>query len=188
MTFGAARAYLEEYYNNKPDLETADPINVPAATLISGIDAILDRGGVIMGMVTAADTGLPLDDVDIDILDDEGNTVASNATDATDMYTVSGVPTGNYRVLFEPFTFGGAADYALEYYNDKINFNTADIVAVTAPNSVNNVNAVLLRGGRIYSADPITIVAPNKVTNINAALPIPGQPTDFIYLPLITNN
>jgi 5-hydroxyisourate hydrolase-like protein (transthyretin family) len=147
---GASAAYVEEYYNNRPTLATADPVNVTAGSVTSNINAALNRGGQITGQVTAADGGALLQGVSISVYDSNGDWAGSATTNASGVYTTSGLTTGNYRVQFRTQSAPGVTeDYVDEYYNDKSSLATANAVPVTAPNLTSGINAVLARGGKI---------------------------------------
>jgi hypothetical protein len=146
---GVASTYQREYYNDKPDLAAADAIPVPAAATISNINAALARGGQITGQVTAADTGLPLDDVSVSIYGSSGAFFGSVPVNSSGVYTTTGLATGSYRLRFSPSSFGDAADYMTEHYNDKPDLATANPVNVTAPSLVTGIDAALARGGKI---------------------------------------
>jgi hypothetical protein len=68
---------------------------------------------------------------------------ASTAADGT--YDLGGLDTGNYRVVF----YGGAGDYAREWYNDKPDRAHADDVAVTAGKTTSGIDAALAAAGHI---------------------------------------
>lgn len=150
LSFGATAAYLAEFYNDKAALAQADAINVPEAGIVSGIDARLKRGGAINGRVTAADSSLPLEDVEAVIYDGNGSYVTSRDTDANGAYSILGLPTGNYRLLFRTrYVTGAARAYMDEYFNDKPSLAAADVVNVTAGSVINGIDAALTRGGQI---------------------------------------
>ncbi|NBD36256.1 MAG: hypothetical protein GVY30_09710, partial [Chloroflexi bacterium] len=57
-------AYLAEYYDDKPDLGSADPFSVTAGVTTT-INAELTPAGIITGTVTAEGSGLPLENVNV---------------------------------------------------------------------------------------------------------------------------
>ncbi len=139
--------YLQQYYNGKPDLASADPVHVNQGSLTGGIDAALARGGQITGQVTADDTGLPLQDVQVSASEQNGYLTKYAEVDANGVYTVSGLLTGSYRVYFAPHD--SSEDYVFEYYDDTYDYSSADLVAVVAPDLVSGIDASLARGGKI---------------------------------------
>jgi hypothetical protein len=148
---GVTEDYVDEYYNDKSSLTTADAVPVTAPNLTSGINAVLARGGKISGRVTAGDTGEPLSGVEVSAYDSTGREVRYTSTDSSGNYTITGLPSGTYRVRFYGVCIyfsdsRTTKTYFGEYYNDKLSLATADSVAVTAPNTASGINAVLAGG------------------------------------------
>jgi hypothetical protein len=81
---------------------------------------------------------------------DEGHTVSCQVTagDGGGDYTISGLPSGTYRVGFYLYTDEGA-NYLEQFYNGKTLFAEANAVTVSAPNATGGVNAELHAGGQI---------------------------------------
>lgn len=142
---GTAAHYLDEYYNDKPDLASADPLVVTAPAVISNIDAALVKGGQISGQITAADTTLPLDDVSVYAYDSDGSYVDSASANASGVYTITKLVSGDYRLSFEP----SGIPYLQEYYDNKSDMDTADPIHVNISQTVTDKDAVLARGGQI---------------------------------------
>jgi len=131
--------YAYQFYRNKSTLATADPITLIAPQKISGVDAQLDPGGHISGTVIAADTLLPLECIDIEIYDIDGQKIwPPTGTGPTGAYVTPGLPTGQYRVKFI-----GWGPYATQYYNNKTTLDQADWITVTTPFTTTNINAML---------------------------------------------
>jgi hypothetical protein len=157
---GGTEDYIDEYYNDKSSLATADAVPVTAPNLTNGINAVLALGGKISGQVTAGDTGGPLRGIQVSAYDSNGRAVRFGTTDSSGNYTISGLPTGNYRVHFYGVCiyFGDSRitkTYFGEYYNDKLSLATADWVPVTAPNTTSGINAVLGGGTLKYVYLPL---------------------------------
>ena len=142
----AAENYVSEWYNDKADFDTADTVSVTAGSVTSGINAQLAAGGSITGKVTNASTA-GIENVNIYIIDLSENYVNDAYTDSAGDYTVPGLATGSYKVGFD--TRDAAENYAIEWYNDKAAFNTADTVSVTAGSVTSGINAQLAAGGSI---------------------------------------
>ena len=70
----------------------ATPVAVRAGTRTTGINAALTLDGAISGRVTAADGGVAVSGVVVDVLDDTGIELASATTSAAGTYTVTGLP------------------------------------------------------------------------------------------------
>ena len=147
--YGVSAAYFSEYYNNKTGLGTADWVTVTVGTVKTGVDAVLQLSGQITGRITAANNGAPLSSVYVVAYNASGGYAESDYTDATGIYTITGLVTGNYRLRFSPGNSTGPDAYQQEYYNDKLTLATANPVSVTLAHITGPVNAVLVRGGRI---------------------------------------
>jgi hypothetical protein len=148
-SWGDSRGYLREYYNDKSNLDDANVVTVAAGATKPGIDAVLARGGQIIGTITAADGGAPLDDVDIEIYTDEGYYNSYTSTDASGVYTTTGLASGSYMMYVTPWFTGASKEYAQEYYNNRTNRDDADLIQVTQPNMVPGIDVQLTRGGSI---------------------------------------
>jgi protocatechuate 3,4-dioxygenase beta subunit len=101
--------------------------------------------GQIAGRVSAADTRLPLADVDIGVISPSGALIAEAVTNASGLYTVTNLLPGVYKLeLNTP----SDSDYASEWYADQVDQESATLVNVAA-NSITTADAALVRGGRI---------------------------------------
>jgi 5-hydroxyisourate hydrolase-like protein (transthyretin family) len=141
--------FIPEVYNNKVT-GTPDVINVTAPFTVTNINASLDKGAVISGTVTDAQTGLPIEKVFVEVLDADGGRVETDFTDAVGKYEMpSTLATGNYKVRFNADERFASCAYVTEYNNDKLTLESADLIAVTAPNT-HIINAALSRGSIIF--------------------------------------
>ncbi len=138
--------HVREWYDNKTNQESADPVTVTAPNDTPGIDAELAVGGSISGTVTEEGTGNPIQNCYVTAYDaTTGDYVTSDNPDASGNYTVGGLPTGDYKVEF--YVWDGI--HVREWYNDKPNRDSADPVTVTAPNDTPGIDAELAVGGSI---------------------------------------
>lgn len=142
----ASCGYVLEYYDDKFDRDSADPVSVTAPNTTANINAEMSPGSIIFGQVTDADTGAPLEGINVSVYDSAGERVASGRTTFLGGYLTSpALPSGDYRVFFRDYNAG----YIDEYYNDKPSLETADAVPVTAPADVTGIDAALAQGGTI---------------------------------------
>ena len=139
--------YLTQYYNGKSSWEDADLVAVTAPSTTSGINAQMHEGGQIKGKVTKAVGGAAVEGIDVcaEETGGEGDTRCAY-TNATGEYTITGLPTGSYKVEFSP-SYG--SNYLTQYYNGKSSWEDADLVAVTAPSTTSGINAQMHEGGQI---------------------------------------
>ena len=143
--------YVNEWYNNKTNFDAADPVPVTVEQTTT-INAQLATGGFLSGQVTAADTAAGssvfstgLAEVEVYVYDLNGYGVSYGWTDENGNYTAQGIPAGNCKVEFYPYS---GENYVSEWYNDKRHFDTADLVGITA-GSTTTINAQLTQGGII---------------------------------------
>ncbi|OGD18270.1 MAG: hypothetical protein A2W03_14105 [Candidatus Aminicenantes bacterium RBG_16_63_16] len=141
-----AASYIREFFNNKLDLASADPLAVTAGQTLSGVNASLASGGAtISGRVSnAGGMGLRNVIVRAELQGYELSTQYSVSTGIDGTYTIRGIPAGTYFILFSPTTTPG--NYARELYNDVVPRGwvwTGTPVVLTDGAVVPNIDAVL---------------------------------------------
>jgi len=146
-SFPGPDIYIREWYNDKPDFDSADLVSVSQGVDTGGINAALAVGGSIAGTVTEEGTGTPVFGICVDVYDTSFLFVASDLTDMAGNYTVGGLPTGSYKVQFSDCIF--PVTFVSESYNNKANFSSADLVAVTQGSTTSGIDATLSEGGSI---------------------------------------
>lgn len=134
ITFADTSGYLGEWYTNKDSFATADPLNVVAPTLQTGINAVLAKGGAISGRVTNAG-GTPLSNVFVSASGANGG--GYDYTDASGNYTIDGLRSGSYKVRAAPLS----ASTNL--------VGSTRTVNVTAPATTSGVDLTMTPGGTI---------------------------------------
>jgi len=135
---------LSEWYNNKDSFATADQVMVTAGSNTPNINAQLLAGGQISGQVTNV-SNVGIFHIGVQVYELDNNFLGGADTDASGNYTVSGLPSGSFKVEF----YGYGWNYISEWYNDKVSFATADPVTVTAGSVTPNINAQLAQEGKI---------------------------------------
>ena len=150
VRFYSTGNYIGEYYNDKKDFDGAEPILVPDGQTITGIDAVLEPGGIITGNVTDT-TGTPVADLDVEIYDLNGNSLARGNTGQDGYYEIQGIPPGACKVLFDPWCLNdyGGQNFTPEWYNNTGNFNEAEAIPVAASQVIQGIDAVMNEGGSI---------------------------------------
>jgi protocatechuate 3,4-dioxygenase beta subunit/subtilase family serine protease len=139
---GVQAGYVEEWHNDKPSYESADPVEIvaPAETTV---DAVLVRGGSIAGRITDTD-GTPVEGAWVSAYDEAFSGRGSALTNTSGEYTVGGLAGGTYKVQVSAYGTG----YISEWYADKQDFDSADALVVVVTETT-SMNAVLARGGAI---------------------------------------
>ncbi len=145
-----------EFCGPHPYLEqvSGDVIIDAAAPDAGGVDFYLQAGGGISGVVT--DGTDPLEGIHVDACeyDNPEPYCAGAETDADGVFTILGLPGGDYRVN----AFGEG--WTGEFYNDTTDWEQAARVTVTPLGVTPDVNFALVQGGSIsgtlYDSDGIT--------------------------------
>jgi hypothetical protein len=165
--------YASEFYRDSNSPAAASRITLTDGVTVTA-DVTLDRGGVLAGRVTGADTGAGLADVFVTISGLDTQFAERVRSDGDGSYTtVRPLPAGRYIVRFEPLLseyrsngeFGGgyvtgrSAAYLAEYSNDVRDVDDAAPVIVTS-GATTTANAALARGGSISGRVSTTAGAP----------------------------
>ena len=140
--------YGIQWYNNKESWNTADLVSVTAGNTTANIDFYLSEGGYIAGTVVATDTGLPIENADIDVYydaQDWDSEITYGYTDSNGEYRITGLPNGNFYVNCEVRD----ENYIAEWYNNQYLANNANLVSVTKGNTTPNIDFSLETGGVI---------------------------------------
>ena len=134
---------LNEWYDNKFSLETADAIIVTEGDTTENIDFELSKGGVITGQIySETDSQLISSDFLVIAFDTYGNPVREAWTN-TSTYMIDGLPQGNIRICIEDYN----SNYGSEWYKDKTDLESADNVAVSLNDTVRGIDFYLSTSG-----------------------------------------
>ncbi len=135
--------YLSEWYNDKSDISTADPISVTSGGVTQNINAQLTSGKEMSGRVTNS-SGVGIEGIMVMVFkaDNSDQTCSFTETDAAGNYLVWGLPAGDLKVFF----YNNGKNYASEWYDDKNSFSTADPVTMPEGSDVSGINAQLSLG------------------------------------------
>jgi Carboxypeptidase regulatory-like domain len=147
----ASPNYLRQYYDDSPTRTSASGVAVTAGADVSGIDAALHPGGKIAGTVTGADTEAGIQGLEVCAFKPGAEfplQVGCDQTGADGQYTIEGIPSGNYHVLFSP-SFYGHLNYLHQYYDGKSSEAGSDPVEVIEGSTTGGIDAELQAGGTI---------------------------------------
>ncbi|MFA5031667.1 MAG: T9SS type A sorting domain-containing protein [bacterium] len=169
--------YIDEWYDNKLSRENANIVSVTVPDTTKNINFELEFGGCIAGYVTSAKGPLASVSVGVYNATTKGWVGNGGTTDSNGYYIATALPTGSYKVKA-----GHDSGYVTLYWNNKLDWNSAGLVNVTLPDTVNNINFSLYIGGKIkgsvYSAKgPIGNVEVDAF-NINSGEVVGGEDTD----------
>ena len=132
--------YVWEFYANTRDFEAATPVVVNAGETKSGIDAELEIGSMITGVVTGAPSGQPAPGVNVCAFSVTEFTAECAKTGASGQYTIVGLSAGQYEVEFNPL--GNGQGLLGQMYS-------LGLVTVPAKGTKTGVNQALQAGGQI---------------------------------------
>lgn len=168
-----ADSYIPEAYNNQPDSGRADLIAVPAQGTVNGIDAELASGATVRGRVTDAATGLPIDDIFVELLDLDGKRVETALTQADGSYaTPATLASGEYLVRFNADERFASCSYVTAFYGGQLRIEDAMRITVSAPTAASGIDAQLSRGsilfGRVTDEATGTPITNGRVTVLDA--------------------
>ena len=125
---------------------TGTPTLIPPPTPTFVPTGGLTRGGTISGTVTDDETGRPISAVNI--VADKLDSISpryNGLSDRSGRYILIGVAPGRYRL----WPTVGRGDYIPEIYDDRLNFNDADVVTVRGAEAVEGIDFALRPGARI---------------------------------------
>ena len=133
--------YVDEYYDDSLNKDGATVLSISAGITTTNVDFALAEGGSISGYVYEADGVTPIAGANVHADDfDDGHWGRGANTQADGSYTITGLPSGDYRVR------ANAENYFEEYYQETSHWEWADRVSVTAPGDASGINFTLEQG------------------------------------------
>ncbi|HEX3520057.1 MAG TPA: carboxypeptidase regulatory-like domain-containing protein, partial [Solirubrobacteraceae bacterium] len=165
---GSGENYITQYWENQIDSASAKPIPVSLGEKVPNIDATLAVGGQITGVVTDASTHRPAAEIEVYAYGPIGSEEGSRAytyTNANGEYTLSGLPTGSYKIEYgdeyaEYFLGEGSSKYLTQFYSGKASEAAADPVAVTQKSTTTGINVALVPRVPFNTAPPVASGTP----------------------------
>lgn len=137
-------SYISEYYNDSLTLAGATQVVVTSGGSVTGRNAVLETGGAITGTVRNSGSN-PIGGIEVSAINTSTGEYYYGYTGETGTYTVPGLPTGSYKLLFTDYDTG----YASEYWDNQPSFASATPISVTAGATMSGKDAVLVLGGTI---------------------------------------
>lgn len=121
----------------------AQTATVTTGATVAGVNFALTQGATLSGQVVGPG-GAPLNDILVFVGSADGDYQEYVTTNASGVYTASGLPTGVYRVHFRP-----SDGYVPELFKDRPEGGQADPITVTAPATYTGIDAELTPGSSI---------------------------------------
>ncbi len=136
--------FINEFFDNVVNDDLALPVKVTAPAETSDINFVLDSGGSISGTVLGPDNK-PVIGINVNAEDFDGNFHVNNAqTGADGKFSITGLPSGKYRVGVDTFE----TEFVPQFFNNAV-WDTADAVIAQAPGDTSNINFTLIKGSFI---------------------------------------
>jgi Carboxypeptidase regulatory-like domain len=129
--------YAMQFYGGFASRFDSPYIDIEAGKLMTGIDAEMTSGGSITGDVTDAYSGKGLKGALVCALPGSGEIGSCSVTDASGHYTIAGLDSVKYEVLFE------AEGYKWQYYDDVSQPSEARSITVSAGTITEGVDAAM---------------------------------------------
>jgi hypothetical protein len=139
--------YLEQWWNGKDSFETADFFTITAGSITSDHTLALPSGATISGSVnTSGVTSVPLVNATVSAVGADGNIQFQGVSDQLGNYTIAGIASGQYRILFQS---AGAENFGNSWWHDSTTFASATVVDVATGQSIVGIDGLLDAGATI---------------------------------------
>jgi 5-hydroxyisourate hydrolase-like protein (transthyretin family) len=146
-----------QFYNDKSHRAEAEEVGVRSGETTSEINAAMQPGGHIAGVVIDASTDAPIEGLQVCAIESQEPNLdhfRCATTNSSGEYTVPGLVTGEYIVEFhspelnEPLA-DSIFDYAPQFYDDQTSYAQATKVPVTTGGTTPGIDAAMQPGGNI---------------------------------------
>jgi hypothetical protein len=129
--------FIRTWYNGKGDQASADPVQVVAPDATTGLQVLLTPGGGSIAGTATDGSGQPVM-LTIKAYDwYSGNFVGQTTTGHGSSYTLHGLPSGSYKLLFT-----GNKSYAGTWYKDAADASRPAMVVVSGTTPVTGIDLV----------------------------------------------
>jgi flagellar hook assembly protein FlgD/5-hydroxyisourate hydrolase-like protein (transthyretin family) len=170
-----ARGYLNEFWQEAPDLAGAKAVEVPESGNVTGIDFTLEKGGAITGTVVSASDGAPIGGAQVLAWNRASNAAARGETNREGKYHLGALRTGEYIVFVE------AKGFKPQFFDGVETRDRATPVKVEAPNETSGIDFKLEKSDArrgVIAGLVVSEADGNPIPNaLVLALPVqPGPP------------
>jgi len=141
--------YLVEVYDDAPDIESANDLELTAGATITNVNAQLASASMITGVITGPD-GAPRQNIQARAFHLHGAPATWKVwrigySEADGSYTIGDLPANTYRVGF----YDDSGALATEFYADKSTIEDANEIVVGEASTVGNISAQLFGTAQI---------------------------------------
>jgi hypothetical protein len=148
--------FVPVFSGGASDRADATPVAVTAGAESAGVDATVQRGGTIAGLITDASSGDPAEGIYVCAVASGGTVGHCDTTHANGEYEIVGLPSGSYAVRATPA--GGGVDqdflignkhYMAEFFGEAASAATATPVAGGPGTAATGKDIAMHEGGGI---------------------------------------
>lgn len=149
--------FAPQFYNDKSHRSEAEEVAVRAGETTGEINAAMQPGGKITGVVINASTDAPIAGLQVCAIESQEPDLVHfrcATTNSSGEYTVPGLVTGGYIVEFHSPEYegplaDGVFDYAPQFYDNQASYAQATKVPVTTGGTSSGIDATMQPGGNI---------------------------------------
>lgn len=151
VDFEGKGEYLGQWFDGKASEIEAELVAVAEGAITAGIDAELVVGAAVEGVITDATSGDGLANINACAEAADGNPYSFGCatTEADGHYRLVGIPTGEYKLRFEPKYGVGNPDYPTQYYPDVPNLGEGSTIHLTDGSTATGIDTAMHLGGTI---------------------------------------
>jgi len=160
--------YISEWYDNKLECNSSNPLSVTAGMNTGNINFLLDEGAIVSGAVYESDGITPINNAMVTVYSNlcEGGTILGSVTTFVEgQYMIKGLAGGN---IYIQVSDNMGRDYISQWYDNKTDCDEADPVTLTPGVTTGNINFRLIVGnsisGTVYESDGMTPIGDIQVT------------------------
>ncbi|MCD4653828.1 carboxypeptidase regulatory-like domain-containing protein [bacterium] len=167
--------YIPQLFDHAFMPDDATLINLTLGQNPDALDFTLSDGGFVSGTVTDIDTGQPLENIEIELMDmaEQFLPIHTIRSRADGTYIAHGIPTGTFYVMAAREEDDG---YETQYFSESATVNSAQTVNVTATETTTEINFSLIK---------IPEPSPTPAVSLGVELEMPGEmfrEGDIFYL------
>jgi protocatechuate 3,4-dioxygenase beta subunit len=164
--------YRTEYFDNATSISAATPVVVGPGRNATGINAVLETGAAVSGVVRAPD-GSALPDVCVFATGSDGSSSAQTGPDGS--YRVTGLAPGTVTVTFRDCS--ASPRYVEEGYNDTYSQDDLTPVPTTVGQTTTGIDATLALGGAVSGVVRASEAPGQSLADICVSV-VPRSPDD----------
>ncbi|MDQ0894717.1 carboxypeptidase-like regulatory domain-containing protein [Agromyces ramosus] len=148
--------------------ESPELVVVGAGAAVTGVDAVLSRGGTISGVVTSSD-GSSVVGSPVSVHGANGWTVKVTSVRADGTYTIDALAPGEYRLGFGTFK-DTPGEFIEEWYSDAVDFDSATVITIADGETLTGFDAEIAPFAETIVPGTVTIVgnaAPGETLTVH---------------------